>query len=235
MTRTLQPWLTLLVVMAISYSSFVLWRMQHEPSIGGDSAGAARDGSAISAPQPKRSPYEFTLTDQDGRPFASAQLKGQIWIGSIFFTNCPGSCWKLNQALAELQQKTAGQNFRFVSITCDPENDTPEALLRYAKHFKADPQRWTFLTGPLKEIRTIANDVFSVTLEARQHSDRCVVFDARGAVRGTFLLTDRDQTAKLERLIAKLTAEPATTNDAGDEEPSAAAKRPADSEPAGAA
>ena len=216
MNRSLQPWVTLIVVMTLSYGSFVLWRMQHEaPNAGGHGAYAA-DANDVESPQPKLSPYEFSLTDQNGNRFDSAQLKGQIWIGSIFFTNCPGTCWKLNQALAELQQKTAGQSCRFVSITCDPENDTPEALLRYANHFKADPKRWNFLTGSMKDIRAIANDIFTVSLELRQHSDRCVVFDGAGKVRGTFLLTDSDQVAKLERLLTKLAAEPSPASDAPD-------------------
>jgi protein SCO1/2 len=147
------------------------------------------------------------LTDQAGEPFDSRSLDGKVWVGSFFFTNCPAVCWRLNQALAAWQETHPSSETRFVSITCDPANDTPEALAKYAAHFKADPTRWTFLTGDMNLIRSIGNEFFKVAVEPGTHSDRAFVVDRQGKVRGRFRLTEPDQLAMLEKLLEVVEAE----------------------------
>ena len=110
------------------------------------------------------------LTDQDGKPFDSTSLRGKVWVGSFFFTNCPATCWRLNQTLAAMQQTSPTSQVRYVSITCDPDNDTPEALAKYAEHFKADPARWTFLTGDFDLIAAHRQRLFSDVGSTRQRT-----------------------------------------------------------------
>ena len=154
------------------------------------------------------------LTDQSGQPFDSASLRGKVWIGSFFFTNCPAICWRLNQTLAAMQQTNPASEARYISITCDPENDTPAALAKYADHFKADPARWTFLTGDMKLIRRIGNEMFQVAVENETHSDRAFLVDRSGQVRGRFRLTEPDQVEMLKKLLAVVEAEPIPSGDA---------------------
>jgi cytochrome oxidase Cu insertion factor (SCO1/SenC/PrrC family) len=145
--------------------------------------------------------------DQHGQAFNSSSLDGKVWIASFFFTSCPSACWKLNQELSQVQNEAAGSDLRLVSITCDPDNDTSEALDRYAKHFKADPERWTFLTGEFREIRRIGNDCFKVAVEKGTHSDRAMIVDRSGKVRGRFRLTDPTQLLVMKNLLAKVQSE----------------------------
>jgi cytochrome oxidase Cu insertion factor (SCO1/SenC/PrrC family) len=151
----------------------------------------------------------FTLTDQTGQPFDTAELRGKVWVASFFFVSCPSVCVRLNQALANLQLAEPRSDVRYVSITCDPENDTPQTLDRYARHFKADPRRWTFLTGDLAEIQKIGFDQFQVGVEKGTHSDRTFAVDRQGRIRGRYRVTEPEQLDKLQQLLAKLEAEPA--------------------------
>lgn len=205
-----QYWLVLAALVAAIYGSFVMWRRTHDEQAPA-TAGHVEPPSVKTDKPPKLT--DFVLTDENGQTFDSKSLKGQVWVGSFFFTNCPGACWRLNQALADLQRATPDSKVRYISITCDPENDPPAALLKYAQHFKADPARWTFLTGPFATIRQIGNDFFQVAVDKQTHSDRAFVVDRNGTVRGRFRLTEPDQVEMLKALIATVEAEPAKADE----------------------
>ena len=208
-------WLILAVLLAAMYGGFTVWRVrQHEASSG----GALVTATAKSPPL-----KQFTLTDQAGQPFDSDSLKGKVWVGSFFFTNCPAICWRMNQALAGLEQTGAIGDVDYVSITCDPENDTPAALAKYAEHFKADRERWKFLTGDFKLIKKIGNDFFQVALDKGTHSDRAFVVDRAGRVRGRFRVTDPEQLELLKKLLDSIAAEPANASQPNEEAASPAA------------
>lgn len=196
-------WVLMAILLAAIYGSFVAWRINH-------SGAQLPFGPVVMTAEPKRPPLtDFVLTDSEGEKFDSAVLRGKVWVGSFFFTNCPAMCWRLNQALSGLQETDTASAARFVSITCDPDNDTPQALKAYAARFKADPARWTFLTGDLKLIRRIGNDFFQVAVDKGTHSDRAFVVDRKGQVRGRFRLTEPDQVEMLRKLLAVVEAEPA--------------------------
>ncbi len=210
MTSTLRYWLLLVGVVVAAYFSFVAWRGAVPPPSDTEPAAYVRStktASAASMPAGPVAPFE--LTDQDGQPFDSASLEGKVWVASFFFTNCPAVCWRMNQALSAWQQTHPDSDVRFVSITCDPDNDTPEALKKYADHFKADPARWTFLTGDMKKIQSIGQDSFKISVVQGDHTDRACVVDASGQVRGRFRLTEPDQVMMLEKLLSILEDEPA--------------------------
>jgi cytochrome oxidase Cu insertion factor (SCO1/SenC/PrrC family) len=161
-------------------------------------------------PLPSGPPLEsFELTDSQGRPFSSAGLRGKVWLGSFFFTACPGSCWKMNQAIAGLQKRFADTDVQFVSITCDPENDTPEALAQYAQLFQADPARWHFLTGKMDYLQRIGTEWFKLTVVPKDHSTRAMLVGRDGQIVGHYQLLDADDLARLERAIPKALAAPA--------------------------
>ena len=202
-------WLILAVLLAAMYGAFSVWRVQqHEASVGASSGQPTSDPNA-----PKSSPLkEFVLTDQFDKPFDSKSLRGKVWVGSFFFTNCPAICWRMNQALAAVQQANPKSDVHYVSITCDPENDNPAALAKYAEHFKADPERWKFLTGDFKLIRRIGNDFFQVAVDKGTHSDRAFVVDRDGQVRGRFRVTEPDQLELLKKLLESLESAPTTAD-----------------------
>lgn len=173
---------------------------------------AARDESPLPAPDrmpPGAVAAPFTLTERSGKPFDSASLRGKVWLASVFFANCPGPCFRENQALADILQRIPDPDFMVVSVTCDPDNDTPESLRRYADRFEADPARWKFLTGDMATIKEIANGTFLLPAEVGVHSERGVVFDREGRLRGSYHLLQPDRVKLLEKLIRDVLAEPA--------------------------
>jgi protein SCO1 len=104
---------------------------------------------------------DFTLTDQRGRSVRRADLAGKIWVASFIFTSCPDECPVMTAEMAQLQADLARvPDLRLVSISVDPEHDTPAALSQYADRFNADPERWLFLTGDKRLIYRLIREGF---------------------------------------------------------------------------
>lgn len=168
-------------------------------------AGTPAPAPAVMEPGAECIP--FTLTAQDGEAFDSKSLAGKVWLGSVFFSNCPGPCFRENQAIAGILRKIDHPDFMAVSLTCDPDSDTPDVLRRYADRFEADPARWKFLTGDFAVIKKVANESFLLPAEVGVHSERGVVFDRHGRLRGSYHLLQEDRVTLLEDLIQRVLAE----------------------------
>lgn len=151
----------------------------------------------------------FQLMERDGQPRSLADLHGQIWLADFFFTSCPGPCPALTAKMAELSQalrRTKGK-VRLVSITVDPEVDTPERLQSYAKKFQASPD-WWFLTGSMTDLFRLARDGFKLAVAENPpeaipsagkmlHSTKIALVDGQGRVRAYYNGTDADLMAKV--------------------------------------
>lgn len=98
---------------------------------------------------------DFTLTNQDGRVFTLANLTNHVWIGDIIFTRCAGPCPRMTGQMKSLADKLSPEA-RLVTLTTDPDYDTPAVLKRYGDRFQADFSRWNFLTGTKSEIAAVA-------------------------------------------------------------------------------
>jgi cytochrome oxidase Cu insertion factor (SCO1/SenC/PrrC family) len=157
--------------------------------------------------EPGKEVLPFTLTAQDGEPFDSTSLAGKVWLGSVFFSNCPGPCFRENQAVADILREIDDPDLMSISLTCDPDNDTPDVLRRYADRFEADPARWKFLPGDFAVIRKVANESFLLPAEVGVHSERGVVFDRQGRLRGSYHLLQEDRVELLKKLIRDVLAE----------------------------
>jgi protein SCO1/2 len=115
----------------------------------------------------------FKLVDQRGQQVTDKDLWGSVWIANFVFTRCPSVCPLLTAKFHSLQQQLKSVNgVRFVSISVDPEYDTPAVLDAYASRFQADPARWQFLTGPLKDIERTIVQGFKVHRGDRNHARR---------------------------------------------------------------
>jgi protein SCO1/2 len=102
---------------------------------------------------------EFTLRKQDGVRLALKELRGKVLAITFIFASCADTCPLLTAKMAGIQNRLGsdfGSKVYFVSITVDPERDTPEALERYSEAHKANPAGWAFLTGTPAEIREVA-------------------------------------------------------------------------------
>lgn len=167
------------------------------------------------AEAPNLADVPFTLRDQTGAEFSSQSLKGRVCMGAIFFANCPGPCFRENQAIAEILREIDDPDFIVVSLTCDPANDTPAVLATYAARFEADPKRWKFLTGDLKLIEQVGQKTFRLPVELGVHSERGVVFDRQGRLRGGYHLLQQDRVDLLKKLIREVLAEKTSAADTG--------------------
>ncbi|MGZ4966546.1 MAG: SCO family protein [Chthoniobacterales bacterium] len=147
---------------------------------------------------------EFRLTNQNGQPFGSAELKGKIWIADFVFTSCPGPCPLISSRMAELQKPLEKSDVHLVSFTVDPQNDTPQVLHNYADRLNAREGRWDFLTGETNAIYDLTRNGFKLAvsdgaeeLGRPVHSTRAVLVDRRGAIRGYYDITAPDGVTKL--------------------------------------
>jgi cytochrome oxidase Cu insertion factor (SCO1/SenC/PrrC family) len=159
-------------------------------------------GGIASCGQPVEEDYgpvgEFALTERSGKVVSDGDLRGKVWIASFVFTRCTGPCPQISGSIARLQSELKDQpDVRFVTFTVDPEHDDREELARYAEHFQADPQRWLFLTGKQDDVYRLLQEGFKVPVaqnvgEDRKpgmevmHSQKVVVVDRRGHIRGWF-------------------------------------------------
>jgi protein SCO1/2 len=126
-----------------------------------------RESSAASAvtPHPNRGvPVgdrvpDFTLTDQKGRPTRLSDLAGEPVAVTFIYTRCPiaNACPLTTAKFSKLAAALSADGFgHLVTITVDPEHDTPAVLDDYAKRAGADPKRWKFLTGDPKAVADVA-------------------------------------------------------------------------------
>jgi protein SCO1 len=101
---------------------------------------------------------DFALTAQNGRRLALADLRGKVVAVTFIYASCADTCPLLTAKLAGLQARLGadfGPRVFFVSVTVDPERDTPEVLKDYARAHGANPAGWAFLTGTPVEIRDV--------------------------------------------------------------------------------
>src|SRR5271154_2645783 len=91
---------------------------------------------------------DFMLTNQDSQIITLADLPNHVWIADIIFTRCAGPCPRMTAQMKSLQDALPQTNgAKLVTLTTDPDFDSPEVLKKYGDRFGADSNRWTFLTG----------------------------------------------------------------------------------------
>ena len=101
---------------------------------------------------------DFTLTSQDGALVSLRELRGKVVAVAFIFASCTDVCPMLTDNMARVQERLGtefGTRIAFVSITVDPERDTPAVLKEYAKNFDADVEGWSFLTGDPATVREV--------------------------------------------------------------------------------
>lgn len=149
---------------------------------------------------------EFKLTAQTGREFNSATLKGSVWVVDFMFTNCAGPCPRMTAHMRKIATEFAGRSdLRFVSFTVDPARDSPEVLNAYAAKFHADPERWSFLTGPQPVLNHLGRHVFLLNDVdgSLDHNTRFVLVDRKGTIRGFYPTLD---SKSIDRIVTDIKA-----------------------------
>ncbi len=137
---------------------------------------------------------DFALVERDGSTVTLETLRGEVWVADFVFTHCAGPCPLLSAKMSRLQKAVADlEDVRLVSFTVDPERDTPEVLAEYSQHYKADAQRWLFLTGPKEPLYRLVGEGFLLAVDDGgpgaglvTHSTRFVLVDRQGHIRGYY-------------------------------------------------
>jgi protein SCO1/2 len=151
--------------------------------------------AAAAAPAlPKIGPApQFTLTDQDNRPFSLRDVRGRVAVVTFLFTSCSDTCPVLTAKLVAIQRQLGPdkEQVQFVAITVDPLNDTPAALKRYGLAHSADMARFSFLTGPFDRIEAVTKG-YAVFFKKQaggsvDHSFLTSIVDAQGTLRVQYL------------------------------------------------
>jgi protein SCO1/2 len=165
--------------------------------------------------KPTRPLADFEFTERNGEKVKLSDLAGKIVVVNFFFANCPGSCRQFTTTIAGLQEEFKdAPDVRFVSVTVDPEKDTPDALSKYADQFHADKQRWWFVNAPMRETQELGRSL-QVSVLGTTHTDEMVLLDRDGVIRGAYDHKDPQKLTKFKKDLRELLeAAPAAKRDA---------------------
>jgi protein SCO1/2 len=156
---------------------------------------------------------EFELVDHRAQPFGSRDLAGHVWVVNFIFTTCTDICPLSSSQMANLQRRLPDPSIRFVSISVDPEVDSPAALAAYSQAFMDDSGRWVFLSGSSSAVRSVVRERLRVDPGERiarsgaggdadgytiAHSRSFLLVDREGVLRGTYTMDGEGQ-ARLQR------------------------------------
>jgi protein SCO1/2 len=140
------------------------------------------------------------MTDANNRPFTEKDLDGSVWIVDFIYTNCPAECPRMTSKMHALVKRTGGEpDLRFLSISVDPDRDTPEVLKEFAGHYGAPNERWRFVTGDNASVHLLAYQTFHVgdVLGKIEHSTKFAVLDKHRTVRGYYSSFSQEELAKM--------------------------------------
>ncbi len=172
---------------------------------GGVELAAAADADSRFGPVP-----DFQLTDQDGARFSNEDLRGSPFVVAAIFTTCAGPCPKISASMKRLQGELGGVDVKLVSISVDPEYDTPERLRSYGQRWGAEVGRWSFLTGDKRAVYDLVqNGLWLAAQEDPEapkgfhvtHKTSIVAVDRDGERRGWY---EGTEPTAIDQLIARM-------------------------------
>lgn len=158
----------------------------------------------------------YKFTNELGQAVSLSDFPGQALAITFFYTRCPlpDYCPRLSKNFAEASQKlealaNAPTNWHFLSISFDPEFDSPAMLLAYGLGYGYDPAHWSLLTGPNDKIRELAARA-GVTLQDQNgiinHNFRTLIIDASGHLQTVFPMTGDLSGLIVDQIIKAATA-----------------------------
>lgn len=163
----------------------------------------------------------FQLTNQFSIRVGREELEGYVWLVNVIFSRCPGQCHQLSVQMAELQRKLPQElPIRLISLTADPEFDSPAVLYRYAGRYGAESNRWLFLTGPKREVYDLAMQGLKFSVVENEnardatidelfiHSASFALVDRQGRLRSMVQIEDRDAVSRILKEARALAEEP---------------------------
>lgn len=142
----------------------MLWLVMATAPMGYATNSSATNGSANSSATNSASSFlhnfaDLALVDQTGRAFTADQLQDHVVLFNFIFTGCGSTCPMQTRALSQVMQSLPDEvrsRVRFVSVSIDPQNDTPAKMRTFAKQMQADLDGWLFLTGNVSQLQALA-------------------------------------------------------------------------------
>ncbi len=132
---------------------------------------------------------DFQLTDQNHKKITNKDMLGKVYLVEFFFSKCPTICPVMNTNMRAIEDEINDPNFGIISISIDPENDTPELLKEHAQRIGVKSPNWHFLTGNRDYIGKLA-DQFNIYVgdkedesESLNHSGMIALVDQEGNIR----------------------------------------------------
>ena len=158
---------------------------------------------------------DFEFLNQQGEKVTRRNFEGKIYVTDFFFTTCKTICPKMSSNLNKVYLTFKDSpDVLFLSHTVDPETDSVQVLNDYAAMFKADSKKWIFVTGEKKKLYDIARNGYRITAMEGDggpddfiHSEKFVLVDKQGRIRGYYDGTDPKQVDKLITEIKVLKSE----------------------------
>jgi protein SCO1/2/putative membrane protein len=185
-------------------------------------AGCARMPETVGTDDDLATLPDFSLIERSGATITKSDLHGKVWVAAFIFTRCAGPCTRVSGVMAHLQHDLeAKPDVKLVSISVDPEYDTPKVLQAYAQRFGADPQRWHFLTGQPRAVYELIRHGFHLTAQPNEGADRTpgnevmhdvrlAIVDPNGHVRAYIDATEPDAVMRVEQKVDALRRGPGT-------------------------
>jgi protein SCO1/2 len=154
---------------------------------------------------------EFEFIDQDGQRFDSGQLKGKINIVDFIFTRCKGPCPTMAIQMQELYHLYSGSDkVQLISISVEPEHDSPEVLKQYALDLGVEDRRWRFLhADSVSQVAELCEKGFMLAADDLPggHTTKFIVVDHRGQIRSYHDSFDEEHIKRLKQNVRTLARE----------------------------
>jgi protein SCO1 len=157
----------------------------------------------------------YDLQDANGKKFDGSAVQSKIYVADFFFSRCGTICPTLSNSMSRVQDIFLNNDdINFVSYTVDPRFDKDAVLVNYAKKYEAKAGKWHFVTGDKKNLYDLAIKGFFLPVsdasvydskvkieEAFIHSEKLVLVDKKGQIRGYYDGTDKKD---VDRLVAEI-------------------------------
>jgi len=167
-------------------------RFQNNEIVKGDRLDKVSNATVDNGKLEKIGPApKFELVNQDNIKVTNETYRGKVYVLEFFFATCPSICPKMNQSMLQIEKTFFGNpNFGIVSISIDPEHDTPAVLKEHRELLGVKSSNWNFLTGDKAYIFDLSNKGFNLYAGENskvrggfEHSGLFALVDKNGDIR----------------------------------------------------
>jgi protein SCO1/2 len=159
---------------------------------------------------------DYKFTNELGASVSFNDFRGDVIVYTFFFTRCPvpDYCPRLSRNFEAVTKKLAAttngpMNYHLLSVSFDPEFDTPSALREYARRYNYDSNHWSFLTGPkekIGELARLSGATYSPEEGLFTHNFKTLVIDPAGRLRMSYPIGGDLSDALVEDILAAAAA-----------------------------